>query len=95
MHVITQTRIQDAQKRWPQASSSLDGGYRSIKRASPYHFADMKRLFPATDLVGPHHVFDMGGNKIRLIAVVMYRAQRVYIKHILDHVEYDKGKWRD
>ncbi|WP_082906724.1 MULTISPECIES: type II toxin-antitoxin system HigB family toxin [unclassified Halomonas] len=48
-------------------------------------------------LVGgvPHHVFDIGGNKIRLIATVHYRAKRVFIRHILDHPEYDKGKWKE
>ncbi|WP_407495914.1 type II toxin-antitoxin system HigB family toxin, partial [Acinetobacter baumannii] len=36
-------------------------------------------------------VSDIGGNKIRLIAVVMYQAKRVYIRHVLSHKEYDKG----
>ncbi|MDI9722121.1 type II toxin-antitoxin system HigB family toxin, partial [Acinetobacter junii] len=36
------------------------------------------------------HVYDIGWNKIRLIAVVMYQAKRVYIRHVLSHKEYDK-----
>lgn len=55
----------------------------------------MKAIFPSTDKVGPLHVFDVGGNKIRLIAWVSYPAQRIYIKHVLDHYEYDKGKWKE
>lgn len=54
----------------------------------------MKKIFPATDKVGNVHVFDIGGNKLRLIAVVQYQAKKVYIRHILNHTEYDKGKWR-
>lgn len=41
------------------------------------------------------HVFDIGGNKLRLIAIVHYRAQKVFIPHVLDHGEYDKGKWME
>jgi mRNA interferase HigB len=41
------------------------------------------------------HVFDIGANKLHLIAVVHYTAQRMYIKQVLDHREYDKGKWKE
>ena len=37
----------------------------------------------------------IGGNKLRLIAYVRYRAQKLYIKHVLDHREYDRGKWKE
>jgi len=52
-------------------------------------------MFPATDKVGEFHVFDIGGNKLRLIASVQYRMQRVYIKHLLDHRDYEKNKWKE
>lgn len=54
----------------------------------------MKSIFPATDFVGKFHVFDIGGNKIRLIAGVSYSTQQVFIKHVLSHAEYDKDKWK-
>lgn len=46
------------------------------------------------DFVGDLVVFDIGGNKYRLIAFVHYRQRAVYIKHILTHREYDKGAWK-
>lgn len=55
----------------------------------------MKSIFPAIDKVGQFHVFDLGGNKLRLIAFVSYRSQRFYIKYVLDHREYDRGKWKE
>jgi mRNA interferase HigB len=39
-------------------------------------------------------VFNIGGNKARLIAAVHYNTQRLYIRHVLTHKEYDKKKWR-
>lgn len=44
--------------------------------------------------MGTQTVFDVGGNNYRLIAFVHYRAQIVYIKHVLTHAEYDRGNWR-
>ncbi|WP_271194971.1 type II toxin-antitoxin system HigB family toxin [Pseudomonas turukhanskensis] len=95
MHVITQKRIWLAKAKWPMAANALDTWYRLIKAGNPTDFAEMKRVFPATDKVGAQHVFDIGGNKLRLIAIVQYRAQKLFIQHVLDHCEYDKGKWRE
>jgi mRNA interferase HigB len=47
-----------------------------------------KRPFPLT-------VFNIGGNRYRLIARVEYEQQRVYIRHVLTHAEYDKGAWKN
>ena len=74
MHVITQKRIWEAKAKWPQTATALEAWYRLIKASSPEDFAELKRLFPATDKVG---------------------AQKVLIQHMLDHAEYDKGKWRE
>ncbi|MEF8982650.1 type II toxin-antitoxin system HigB family toxin [Thiohalorhabdus sp.] len=95
MHVITQKRIWEAKERWPESSTALDAWYRLIKSASPQHFADMQQLFPSVHKVGNCHVFDLGGNKIRLIAKVQYRTQKVFIRYVLDHPEYDREAWKD
>ncbi|RON01151.1 type II toxin-antitoxin system HigB family toxin [Pseudomonas brassicacearum] len=95
MRVITEKRIWEAKEQWPHSANALDQWYRQVKRNSPGDFAAMKAMFPATDKVEAFHVFDIGGNKLRLIAVVHYAAQRLYIKQVLDHREYDKGKWKE
>ena len=95
MHVITQKRIWEAKQKWPQAASALDAWYRLMKSSEPGSFAEMKALFPAIDKVGRQHIFAIGGNKIRLIAVVHYRFRKVYIQYVLDHTEYDRGTWKE
>jgi mRNA interferase HigB len=95
MHVIAEKRIWEAIDRWPRAARALDAWYRLIKALAPRDYAELKGVFPALDKVGEFHVFDIGGNKIRLIAVVLYPGQRLYIKHILDHTEYSRGKWKE
>lgn len=95
MHVITEKRIREAKAKWPQTATALDHWYRLSKRNTPSDFSAMKAIFPAVDKVGELHVFDIGGNKLRLIAFVRYRKQKLYIKHVLDHREYDRGKWKE
>ena len=94
MHIITQKRIWEAMEKWPRTATALEAWYRIMRASEPKDFAAMKGIFPATDKVGRYHVFDIGGNKVRLIAIVHYRAKRVYIREILDHGDYDKGRWR-
>lgn len=95
MHVITEKRIHEAKIKWPHSATALDHWYRVARGSKPEDFAAMKHLFPAIDKVGEFHVFDIGGNKLRLIAFVRYRSQKLYIKHVLDHCEYDRGKWKE
>ncbi|BAU75741.1 type II toxin-antitoxin system HigB family toxin [Metapseudomonas furukawaii] len=94
MHIITQKRIWEAKERWPEAASALDAWYRLMGRLEPTDFADMKQTFPSVDKVGDKHVFDIGGNKLRLIAVVDYRFRKVFIRAVLDHREYDRNHWK-
>ena len=95
MRVITAKRIWEAKEQWPQSASAMDEWYRKIKVLIPEDFAPLRSFFPATDKVGSFHVFNIGGNKLRLIAMVRYRVQRLYIRHGLDHRDYGKGKWKE
>jgi mRNA-degrading endonuclease HigB of HigAB toxin-antitoxin module len=37
----------------------------------------------------------VGGNKVRIIAAIHYNQKRIYIRAVLTHEEYDKGKWKE
>ena len=58
-------------------------------------FAEVRAVFPSTDQVGKLTVFNIGGNKARLIAAIHYNRRRVYIRAVLTHPEYDEGKWKE
>jgi mRNA interferase HigB len=45
--------------------------------------------------VGDLYVFDIGGNKLRLITSIHFNRKKLYIRHILTHQEYDKNKWKE
>jgi mRNA interferase HigB len=40
-------------------------------------------------------VFNIGGNKVRLISAIHFNRNKLYVRHVLSHAEYDKGKWRE
>jgi mRNA interferase HigB len=94
VHVITKKRIHEAVKRFPEAESALYGWYRLISKNSFQGFASLKAFFGSVDKVGSLYVFDVAGNKLRIIASIHFNRQRVYIRHILNHNDYDKQKWK-
>lgn len=94
MHIITHRRIVAAQKAHPQCASALDQWYRLCKKAEWHNFADLRTIFPSTDKVGDVFVFDIGGNKLRLIAAIHFNTGRVFIRAILTHKEYNQGGWK-
>ena len=57
--------------------------------------AEVRRVIPSADRVGRYTVFNIGGNKARLIAAIHYNRGKVYIRHILTHAEYDRGAWKE
>ena len=59
------------------------------------NFADVRKTFNAADLVGSLVVFDIGGNKYRLAAAIHFNRGKVFIRHVLTHAEYNKGKWKE
>jgi mRNA interferase HigB len=68
--------------------------YRVTKSADWGSLADVRKDFGHADIVGRRTVFNIHGNNYRLIARVNYRTKRVFILHILTHVEYGKGAWK-
>ena len=58
------------------------------------NWAELKATFNTVDKVGELAVFDIGGNKYRLIAYIRFKKQIAYIKAVLTHQDYDKGTWK-
>ena len=68
--------------------------YRVAKRAGWKNITEFRLDFPHADPVGIFTVFNIGGNKYRLITVIKYRWQVVYIRAILTHEAYNREKWK-
>jgi mRNA interferase HigB len=58
------------------------------------NFDELRATFPSADAVDDLIVFNLGGNKYRLIASIHFNHSKVYIRHVLTHREYDRGAWK-
>ena len=93
MHVISKKKLRDFWEEHPESQKPLEAWFK-IARASPYRtFHEIKRTFPKADKVGDKVVFDVGGNKYRLVAVIHFNRLKIYVRCVLTHHEYDKGGW--
>ncbi|MBO0699586.1 MAG: type II toxin-antitoxin system HigB family toxin [Zavarzinella sp.] len=95
MHVISKRKLRDFWERHPRAQSALEAWYQVAKHAEWETFADVRQTFNAADQVGRFTVFDIGGNKYRLIAVIHFNRGKLFVRDVLTHAEYDDGKWKD
>jgi len=95
MHVITRKRLNLFADNHPEIRSALAHWYRIVRRHNFTSFADLRTHFPSADQSGKLTVFNIGGNKVRLIASVHYNRRKLYIRAVLTHVEYDQGKWKE
>jgi mRNA interferase HigB len=102
MRVITSRALREFAERWPAADEPLRDWYRLTLRATWRSFADVKATFGQTDQARVRSgqtvcIFDIGGNKFRLIAFISYAKGKVYVLRVMTHKEYDRGgqRWKD
>ena len=94
MRVIKRGALEQFWQEHPDAKASLESWYAVLRKADWKTPVEMKRVYPNADLVGRRTVFNIAGNKYRLIARVNYQTQRVFVLYILTHPEYDRGGWK-
>ncbi|MBI5527939.1 MAG: type II toxin-antitoxin system HigB family toxin [Deltaproteobacteria bacterium] len=95
MHVITRKRLREFAAGHGDAEEPLRVWYTVVSRTDFGSLAELKRVFGSADKVGRYTVFDIGGNKYRLIVAIHYNRKKVYIRHVLTHAEYDRGRWKE
>lgn len=100
MRVITRKRIREFAQQYPDAAEPLENWYRLFRAATWESLQDVRCVYPHADMVtvasgSTVTVFNLCGNKYRLIAAIHYNRQRVYVLRLLRHSEYTKGFWKD
>lgn len=90
MQILSKSTLRDFWEREPKAKAPLTAWYKAVSKAEWNKFADVKATFRSADLVGDSRViFDIGGNKYRVIVHVAYRFRKVLIKFVGTHKDYD------
>jgi len=95
MHIITRKRLNDFTEKHADAKSALQHWYRLMKFRNFKSFIELRETFPSADRVGKLTVFNIGGNKARLIAAIHYNRNKVYIRAVLTHEEYNRNRWKE
>ena len=91
MHIVSHKAIRVFCEEYPNARNAMEHWYRVAKRATWTSFAEVRQSFNTADLVAPHVIFDIGGNKYRLIAEINFSRRVLFIRGIMTHREYVKG----
>lgn len=92
VRVISNKQLVDFALRHVDAATPLQLWRKIVETTHFAHFTALRSSFNAVDRVGNYYVFDIGGNKFRLVAAIHFNRQMLFVRHIFTHTEYDR--WR-
>jgi mRNA interferase HigB len=94
MHVIS---IQKLRMFWLQNKESekpLRVWYKLLEKSLAGNYMELKQTFNSADVIEDYTIFDVGGNKYRVIVQIYYQYGRAYIAEVLTHAQYDETSWK-
>ncbi len=96
MRVISRKRLRQFWVVHPDSAGPLAAWYKIARKADWSSFADVRRFAAGSaDAVGRCIIFNIGGNKYRLVVRVHYNSHKVYVVGVYTHREYDADRWKD
>lgn len=94
MRIISRRRLREFSATHADAEGPLNAWYAIVRGRSYRTPHEIREDFPRASFLGRWRtVFDIGGNKYRLVADARYDLQRVYVREVLTHGEYDRRSW--
>jgi mRNA interferase HigB len=94
MHVISRKTLRQFWALYPDSENPLTRWFKIMQLHDFPSFEALRATFPTADKVGDFIVFNIGGNKYRLITAIHFNRSKVYIRYVLTHQEYDRGAWK-
>ncbi|MDR1370808.1 MAG: type II toxin-antitoxin system HigB family toxin [Dysgonamonadaceae bacterium] len=91
MRIFTEQRLKEYAEKYPESKVALQDWVATVKKSNWTCFADIKNTYNSVDSVGnQHYIFNIKGNDYRLVVVIKFTIQFVYIRFIGTHKEYDE-----
>ena len=91
MRIFTEQTLKEYIEKHPDARVALQEWVSIVKRSEWTCFADIRQTFGTVDAVGNQHfVFNIKGNRYRLVVVIKFTIRFVYIRFIGTYEEYMK-----
>ena len=92
--MISKKTLREFWEKHADAETPLSAWHSVVSKATWANFAEVRQAFNSADVIRDNlTVFNIGGNKYRLIVDIDYGYQKIYVWHVLTHAEYDKGDW--
>lgn len=95
MHVISKCRLREFWENYASAKKPLEAWYTHVKHAQWQNLAELKEDFPSADQAQRFTIFNIGGNNFRLIVRIEYTQQKIYVRTVLTHSEYNNNRWKN
>jgi len=90
MRIISRKPLREFAKKQPRAKGPLDAWFAEASQAEWGSFADVRATYGSADVVGGNRViFNIGGNKYRLVVKIAYNCGTVFVRFVGTHEEYD------
>jgi len=94
MRVISKRPLREFWKLHPESRPMLEDWFRKVSQTKASSFPTLRQTFGSADYVDGFTIFDVGGNRYRIVAVIHYDKQRLYVRQVMTHAEYDRNAWR-
>jgi mRNA interferase HigB len=95
MHIITRKTLIQFWEKHPDSRMALLRWFKIVQKTEFHSFAELRQVFPSADKLDHWVIFNIGGNKYRLITSIHFNRGKVYVRHVLTHAEYDRGDWKN
>jgi mRNA interferase HigB len=95
MHLISIRNLRKDAAQYPDAKNQIDSWNATVKQAEWHNLEDLRKIYRDAEAVGNFTVFNIKGNKYRLIVGLNYENKTIFYKYFLTHAEYDKDKWKN
>ena len=95
MHLISAGKLKEASVLYPDVKEVVNNFYKKVGNSAWQNLIDVQQDYRDAESVGNFTVFNIKGNKYRLILDIDYEEQVAYFKYFLTHSEYDKEQWKN
>ncbi len=91
MHIVSRPRLIEFWEKHKDAETPLRVWFKKVQQAKWNNINDLKKDFPTADYVGDNRmIFDIKGNRYRIVVLIFFDGQKVYIRFVGTHAEYNK-----
>ena len=94
MHIISKKALREFWEQYPDSETPLRRWFRIIDKNDFRNFAELRATFGSANVVDDFIVFNISGNKYRLVVVIHFNRGKVFIRQVSTHAEYDEGEWK-